>query len=65
MRGRRRPGSSAAEADEAALEAHGRMCQFPEAFQRFAPVAQWIEQRFPKPLVGRSIRLGGAWFLRA
>ncbi len=26
----------------------------------FAPVAQWIEQRFPKPLVGRSIRLGGA-----
>ena len=26
----------------------------------FAPVAQWIEQRFPKPLAGRSIRLGGA-----
>ena len=26
----------------------------------FAPVAQWIEQRFPKPLVGRSSRLGGA-----
>jgi hypothetical protein len=28
--------------------------------QQFAPVAQWIEQRFPKPLVGRSSRLGGA-----
>ena len=27
---------------------------------RLAPVAQWIEQRFPKPLVGRSSRLGGA-----
>ena len=26
----------------------------------FAPVAQWIEQRFPKPLAGRSSRLGGA-----
>ena len=24
-----------------------------------APVAQWIEQRFPKPRAGRSIRLGG------
>ncbi len=24
------------------------------------PVAQWIEQRFPKPRVGRSTRLGAA-----
>jgi hypothetical protein len=28
--------------------------------KQLAPVAQWIEQRFPKPLAGRSIRLGGA-----
>ncbi len=27
---------------------------------RDAPVAQWIEQRFPKPRVSRSSRLGGA-----
>ena len=26
------------------------------------PVAQWIEQRFPKPRVGRSIRLGATSF---
>lgn len=25
---------------------------------KYAPVAQGIEQRFPKPQVGRSIRLG-------
>lgn len=25
----------------------------------FAPVAQWIEQKFPKLLVGGSIPLGG------
>ena len=24
-----------------------------------APVAQWIEQRFPKPRAARSIRVGG------
>ena len=30
------------------------------------PVAQWIEQRFPKPRVGRSIRLGAtSFFLQA
>ena len=27
-----------------------------------APVAQWIEQRFPKPRVGSSILPGGAIF---
>ncbi len=27
---------------------------------RLAPVAQWIEQRFPKPLVASSILAGGA-----
>ena len=27
------------------------------------PVAQWIEQRFPKPRVGRSIRLGATSFI--
>ena len=27
-----------------------------------APVAQWIEQWFPKPRVGRSSRLGGTNF---
>ena len=29
-------------------------------FRYFAPVAQRIEQRFPKPLVGGSIPPGGA-----
>lgn len=27
--------------------------------QKFAPVAQWIEQKFPKLLAGGSIPLGG------
>jgi|GEM_PF-4721703 hypothetical protein len=27
---------------------------------KIAPVAQWIEQRFPKPLVASSILAGGA-----
>ena len=31
-----------------------------EPSQVLAPVAQWIEQRFPKPLVVRSTRAGGA-----
>src|SRR5262249_11746504 len=30
------------------------------ATKQIAPVAQWIEQRFPKPLAGRPRRLGGA-----
>ena len=28
-----------------------------------APVAQWIEQRFPKPRAARSIRVGGTIFI--
>ncbi len=31
-----------------------------QSFSTLAPVAQRIEQRFPKPLAGRSNRLGGA-----
>jgi hypothetical protein len=27
----------------------------------FGPVAQWIEQRFPKPCVGSSILLGATY----
>jgi hypothetical protein len=35
-----------------------------EQTQHLAPVAQWIEQRFPKPLVVRSTRAGGATPIR-
>jgi hypothetical protein len=31
-----------------------------EQNRRSAPVAQWIEQRFPKPQVARSSRAGSA-----
>jgi hypothetical protein len=50
------------------LETAPKTCQIPQPFQWVAPVAQGIEQRFPKPLVGRSIRLGGAgskWLISA
>jgi hypothetical protein len=30
--------------------------------RRYAPVAQWIEQQFPKLRVARSIRVGGTTF---
>ena len=35
-------------------------CRARHFFIRNAPVAQWIEHRFPKPQVGRSSRLGRA-----
>src|SRR5205814_10539322 len=42
------------------LERPLRSCHLPQAFRALAPVAQWIEQRFPKPKVVRSSRAGGA-----
>src|SRR5262249_4153677 len=42
------------------LDGASLLCQLRQSFHPFAPVAPWIEQRFPKPLVGRSSRLGGA-----
>ena len=46
-------------------ESEGREFESRRARQFFylvfsAPVAQWIEHRFPKPQVGRSSRLGRA-----
>src|SRR5207237_361249 len=50
---------SSAESSERELASTGTD-GYTQANQELAPVAQWIEQRFPKPKVVRSSRAGGA-----